>query len=159
MRKIQAQPITDHSWILWEWGNRVGLLSEHVGEWNLLHNEGSMVQVTIDQIQEKLNWQIEFQTEADTSDTDVPCVTQIEGLPVKHDTPCDIELEPRITYAKTSKSKSRYAAGFWLIKFDTGWSGALCPKCTTLDQYGHEGPIQSKLEMNTILRQKNRSHK
>lgn len=155
MKKVQALPITDTSWILWEWGNRVGLLTTNGVEWHLINDAGIHSHDQLDALQIKVSYEIEFQQQ-ESDDTDT-ITLDIQGWPVKHAHVHDVELEPRISYAKTPKSKSRHAAGYWIIQFDTGWSGALCPKCNTLDQYVHEGPFVSKLEMNVMLNKKNRT--
>lgn len=47
-------------------------------------------------------------------------------------------------YTKTSKSKSYYCAGYYLIKFNHGWAKAYCPKFITLNRYEHRGPFKTK---------------
>lgn len=47
-------------------------------------------------------------------------------------------------YAKTSKSKSFYCAGHYLVKFHRHWAVATCPKLITLNRYKFQGPFKSK---------------
>lgn len=55
-------------------------------------------------------------------------------------------------YTKTSKSKSYYCAGYYIIKFNNGWVKSYCPKFITLNRYEFQGPFTSKEEMNEALK-------
>jgi hypothetical protein len=54
-------------------------------------------------------------------------------------------------YAKSSKSKSLYCAGYYVIKFRKGWVKSFCPKLITLERYPFQGPFKTELEMRSIL--------
>jgi len=54
-------------------------------------------------------------------------------------------------YAKSSKSKSLYCAGYYVIKFRKGWVKSFCPKLITLERYPFKGPFKTELEMRTVL--------
>ena len=54
-------------------------------------------------------------------------------------------------YAKSSKSKSLYCAGYYVIKFRKGWVKSFCPKLITLERYEYQGPFKTEAEMITIL--------
>lgn len=55
-------------------------------------------------------------------------------------------------FTKTSKSKSYYCAGYYIIKFNTGWVKGICPKFITLNRYEYQGPFKTKEEMQEQLR-------
>ena len=55
-------------------------------------------------------------------------------------------------YTKTSKSKSYFCAGYYIIKFNNGWIKSFCPKFITLNRYDYQGPYKTKLEMQEQLR-------
>lgn len=55
-------------------------------------------------------------------------------------------------YTKTSKSKSYYCAGYYIIKFNNGWVKSYCPKFITLNRYEFQGPFKTKAEMQEALR-------
>ena len=55
-------------------------------------------------------------------------------------------------YTKTSKSKSYYCAGHYIIKFNNGWVKSSCPKFITLNRYEFQGPFKTKAEMQEQLR-------
>lgn len=54
-------------------------------------------------------------------------------------------------YAKSSKSKSQYCAGYYVIKFRKGWVKSFCPKLITLERYPYHGPFKSEAEMKAVL--------
>lgn len=58
-------------------------------------------------------------------------------------------------YTKTSKSKSFFCAGYYIIKFNHGWSKAYCPKYITLNRYEYQGPFKTKDDMNAALKAEN----
>jgi len=55
-------------------------------------------------------------------------------------------------YTKTSKSKSYYCAGYYIIKFNNGWVKSYCPKFITLNRYEFKGPFKTKAEMQEQLK-------
>ena len=55
-------------------------------------------------------------------------------------------------YTKNTKSKSYYCAGYYIIKFNTGWAKAYCPKAITLNRYEYRGPYKTKELMQENLR-------
>lgn len=61
-------------------------------------------------------------------------------------------------YAKSSKSKSLYCAGYYVIKFRKGWVKSFCPKLITLERYPFKGPFKTELEMRTILNTVSKEH-
>lgn len=60
-------------------------------------------------------------------------------------------------FAKSSKSKSRYCAGYYIIKFRKGWVKSFCPKLITLERYKFLGPFKTEQEMKTMLNMVNKN--
>lgn len=54
-------------------------------------------------------------------------------------------------FAKSSKSKSQYCAGYYVIKFKKNWVKSFCPKLITLERYKYFGPYKTEAEMKTVL--------
>jgi hypothetical protein len=54
-------------------------------------------------------------------------------------------------YAKSSKSKSLYCAGYYVIQFRKGWVKSFCPKLITLERYPYQGPFKTEAEMRSVL--------
>ena len=55
-------------------------------------------------------------------------------------------------FTKSDKSKSLYAAGYYIIKFDKGWVKSFCPKLITIERYNSKGPFKTEIEMRSELR-------
>jgi hypothetical protein len=60
-------------------------------------------------------------------------------------------------YAKSSKSKSLFCAGYYVIKFHKGWRKAFCPKLITLERYPYKGPFKTEDEMKSQLTKVNKN--
>ena len=56
-----------------------------------------------------------------------------------------------LIYAKSSKSKSLYCAGHYIIKFRKGWVRSFCPKLITLERYPYQGPFKTEEDMKVAL--------
>ena len=54
-------------------------------------------------------------------------------------------------FTKSKKSKSLYAAGYYIIKFDKGWVRSFCPKLVTLEKYEYKGPFKTDFTMRQEL--------
>jgi hypothetical protein len=54
-------------------------------------------------------------------------------------------------FSKSDKSKCRYCAGYYVIKFKKGWVKSYCPKLITLDRYPFQGPFKTEAEMKSVL--------
>jgi len=79
----------------------------------------------------------------------------VHGFPVKQK-PWNILWDVRHhfpIYTKTSKSKSYYCAGYYLIKFNNGWVKSNCPKYITLNRYPFKGPFKSMAQAQEMLRE------
>jgi hypothetical protein len=60
-------------------------------------------------------------------------------------------------FAKSSKSKSQYCAGYYVIKFRKGWVKSFCPKLITLERYPYHGPFKTEQEMKFVLNTVNKN--
>jgi hypothetical protein len=56
-------------------------------------------------------------------------------------------------YSKNVKSRSLYCAGYFIIKMNTGWATAFCPKNITLSRYEYLGPYQTGIEAKAQLKE------
>lgn len=82
-----------------------------------------------------------------------------ENLNQIYDFPCsctpyepiyDIKKKLPLFY-KSSKSKSQYCAGYYIIKFQKRWVKSFCPKLITLDRYSFKGPYKTEQEIKKLL--------
>lgn len=80
-------------------------------------------------------------------------ICDIEGYPTTkapHNAMFDIKRHLPL-FTKSEKSKSVFCAGYYLIKFNKGWTRAFCPKLVTIERYPFEGPFATELEMKQRL--------
>ena len=54
-------------------------------------------------------------------------------------------------FTKSEKSKSLYAAGYYIIRFEKGWVKSFCPKLITVERYEYKGPFKTSIEMKQEL--------
>lgn len=71
--------------------------------------------------------------------------TTLNGFPVKH-APINKISETPPYYTKEG-GKTQFAAGYWGLLFQNGWTGAFCPKVATIQTYETVGPFKNRLEM------------
>lgn len=50
-------------------------------------------------------------------------------------------------YAKSSKSRSFFCAGYYIVNLNNVWTKVFCPKLITLNRYEFFGPYKTKEEM------------
>ena len=50
-------------------------------------------------------------------------------------------------FTKSSKSKSQFCAGYYLIKFKKGWVKSFCPKLITLERNLYKGPFRDEKDL------------
>lgn len=78
---------------------------------------------------------------------------EIEGYPTTkepHNSMFDVKRHLPL-FTKSEKSKSVFCAGYYLIKFNKGWTRAFCPKLVTIERYPFEGPFTTEIEMKQRL--------
>lgn len=83
---------------------------------------------------------------------------QVYGYPTSvlpYNTMYDVKRKLPL-FTKSSKSKSLYCAGYYIIKFDKGWVKSFCPKLITVERYEAQGPFKTELEMRQELANANR---
>ena len=83
---------------------------------------------------------------------------EVHGYPasvVPHNTMYDVKRKLPL-FTKSSKSKSLYAAGYFIVQFEKGWVRSFCPKLATLEKYEFKGPYKTDLEMRQELSNANK---
>lgn len=94
------------------------------------------------------------------SDSDSHISKELYGFPtstIPYNTMYDVQRRLPL-FTKSSKSKSVYAAGYYIIKFDKGWVRSFCPKSVTIEKYPFKGPFKNDLQMRTELSNANRTN-
>lgn len=60
-------------------------------------------------------------------------------------------------FTKTAKSKTYFAAGYYVILFENnGWTGSFCPKISTLRGREYLGPFKTEHDKDIVLLRKRR---
>lgn len=82
---------------------------------------------------------------------------EIYGYPVKNKPYNPVwSVKQRLPiYAKSTKSKSLFCAGYYVIKFPKMWLKSFCPKLVTLERYPFKGPYKTLDEAKAILKEMN----
>lgn len=152
MKLINAKPIIDGKcWILEQDGQKIGTLRKEKKIYSV-DKQGIKMEVgTLNEVIEKLGIQFEQYSNPKTILTttqhsvyDYPCSSKPYG-------PLYNVVKKLPIYAKSTKSKSQYCAGYYVIQFRKGWVKSFCPKLITLERYPFKGPFKTELEMKTIL--------
>jgi hypothetical protein len=151
--------IPNKSWILENDGIKVGTLNKEKKGFSF-YRKG--IKVNIGDINEVNN---EFGVpifEEGIKRSKIPQVTTNNSI---YDYPCSSKpfnpvynIKKKLPiYAKSSKSKSLYCAGYYIIKFRKGWVKSFCPKLITLERYQYQGPFKTETEMRSSLNAMSRS--
>jgi hypothetical protein len=150
MTTIAKPLIPNKSWLLETDGLKIGTLSKERTSYSILKNGTKISVGTVKDVKEKLG--IVFYDTVKISKVDskefavyeFPCGSKPYGSVY------DIRKRLPI-YAKSTKSKSQYCAGYYVIKFRKGWVKSFCPKLITLDRYPFQGPFKTEIEMKQAL--------
>jgi len=148
--KIIARPILQNKfWILEDKGEKVGTISVNDEQYLFSGNAGTEIFTSLKSLQKKFN--IEF------SSTEQPVDNAMEKIVYGYPTSCmpfntmyDVKRKLPL-FTKSSRSKSLYCAGYYIIHFDKGWVKSFCPKLITVERYETQGPFKTELEMRTEL--------
>lgn len=141
---LTAKPIIkDKFWVVENDGEQVATIQTTPSGVTFVHNEKREKFVSIKMLKSKYNITIaKEQRIRKTSD-------------ISHDVygfPCDqrphnilLNVAKKLpVYSKTAKSKSLFCAGHYLVKYNTEYIHAYCPKLITLNRYEFLGPFLTK---------------
>jgi len=150
MTTVAKVLIPNKSWLLEDNGLKIGTLNKERSSYSIIKNGQKIPVGTAKDVKEKLG--ITFTESLKTVKTEVkefsvydfPCGSKPYGSVY------NIRKKLPI-YAKSSKSKSQYCAGHYVIKFRKGWVKSFCPKLITLERYPFHGPFKTESEMKQML--------
>jgi len=143
--------IPNKSWLLEQEGTKLGTLNKEKKVFSFIR-QGRRIEIgSIKDVKEKLG--VEF------SDTPGPTKVVKKNNHTVYDFPCSSKpynplynVQQRLPiYAKSTKSKSQYCAGYYVIQFRKGWVKSFCPKLITLERYPFKGPFKTEAEMRSVL--------
>jgi hypothetical protein len=150
MTTIAKPLIPNKSWLLETDGLKIGTLNKERSSYSILKNGQKISIGTVKDVKEKLGitfnekQKSEKVSNPENSVYDFPCGSKPFGSVY------NIRKKLPI-YAKSTKSKSQYCAGYYVIKFRKGWVKSFCPKLITLERYPFHGPFKTEMEMKQIL--------
>lgn len=150
MTTVAKVLVPNKSWLLEDNGLKIGTLNKERSSYSIIKNGQKIPVGTAKDVKEKLG--ITFTESLKTVKTEVkefsvydfPCGSKPYGSVY------NIRKKLPI-YAKSSKSKSQYCAGHYVIKFRKGWVKSFCPKLITLERYPFHGPFKTESEMKQML--------
>ena len=156
MKTIEAKTVLkDKFWIIEDKGVRLGTLSINDETYMLNTEEGTQVFNDLKKLKKYYNFDIIFSSsETTTAEAEN---NEVYGFPTScapYNTMYDVKKKLPL-FTKSTKSKSLYCAGYYIIHFDKGWVKSFCPKLITIERYENQGPFKSELEMRQALSKAN----
>ena len=149
--------VKDKFWIVEQNGQKLGTLQKAEDNgWIFLSKQDKKRQVfhTQESLFTKFGFGMFNETVIDKAQNEIPADNfDVHGYPCSqhpYNPMFDVQKQLPV-YTKTPKSKSQFAAGYYIICFEKGWRKAYCPKMITLSRYEYKGPIKTKLEMQQVL--------
>lgn len=151
---ITAKPvIADKFWILEEDGSRIGTLNSVNGKF-VLNRNGFNVELNDKNELSRfgITWHVTGREKGRIG------LVEVLGYPTDQENAFSIEETNGVpTFAKTAKSKVRFAAGHWGIKFPKGWVESFCPKLDTLTNYKHIGPFKDTMDLRVAIQREKKN--
>lgn len=152
MNAVAKVLIPNKEWIVEDHGEKIGSVAKRKRGYDFLRKGKKFEFKTLDEIKEELGITIvegsvkkQSNSEPDTYTIyDYPCSSK------PFESVYDVKKKLPL-FAKSSKSKSQYCAGYYVIKFRKGWVKSFCPKLITLDRYPYQGPFKTEQEMKSVL--------
>ena len=146
--------IPNKSWLIENRGEKLGTLNKEKSGYSILTNGQKYEVGNAKNVLEKLGIDITEQlvktkkvaTVKDATNTvyDFPCSSKAYN-------PVYNVRKKLPIYSKSTKSKSQYCAGYYVIQFRKGWVKSFCPKLITLERYLFKGPFRTEQEMRQQL--------
>lgn len=150
---VKAKEIVDGKfWIVESGGVRVGTLSLDEDQYMLSDTSGTHF-FTERQLKKKLGKELAWE-KLNITETHTLDVHGYSASVQPQNTMYDVKRKLPL-FTKSEKSKSLYAAGYYVIRFNKGWVKSFCPKLITLERYEYRGPFKTELEMRQELSKQN----
>lgn len=156
MSEVIAKPVVKNKfWIVEEDGNKIATIQAvDEGGFAYVYNEQREIFPTIKLLSNRYN--IEF-VKAEKPVKEKLEVYDVYGFPTPnrpHNEVLDVQRYLPI-YTKTSKSKSFFCAGYYIVRYSSTWVRAYCPKMITLNRYEYQGPFKSAERMLEAMKEAN----
>ena len=149
-KRIIAKPVLeDKFWILERQGKRVATISCSGDQYMLSTDTETHFFTSFKNLKTKFGFDVEFSSAEAESKID----KSVHGYPTScapYNTMYDVKRKLPL-FTKSTKSKSLYCAGYYIIHFDKGWVKSFCPKLITVERYETVGPFKTELAMRQEL--------
>lgn len=153
---IKAKPVLDDKfWIVEDEGVRVGTLSKN--DEGFVVTQKGKIEFYKSENQLKKKFGKNFLVAKIAGET--VNSRDVHGYPTRttpYNSMYDIKRNLPL-FTKSSKSKSVYCAGYYLIKFNVNWLKSYCPKLITVERNEYVGPFKTEFEMKAALSNVNRT--
>lgn len=155
MSAWKLKPVSDTAWILEKDGNRHSMVSATDQGLRVIGPLKRKLYADLADLSSELGSDVAMEPRDADGDAGEE-IGQVDGYPIKHSQVFDVVTEEIVTYSKTSGGRARFAAGYYAIRFDHGWTASYCPRLSTLTDNAYIGPFRSKLEMQNAISAKKR---
>lgn len=150
MSTLKAKCILkDKFWIVEKDKERIGTLSWNEDRYVFSNTEETSFFNNKNEVKKKFGIEISWDEPEKIVNTD----KEIHGYPtsvVPFNSMFDVQRKLPL-FTKSVKSKSLYAAGYYIIRFEKGWVKSFCPKVITVERYKFKGPFKTSIEMKQEL--------
>lgn len=151
--------VPNKTWIVNDQGTKIGTLNKEKKGYAFFRNGVKTPLQDISEVKEKFGADL-FRDNIES----IKSTSKLSDTKVIYDYPCSsrpynpvYNVKKKLPiYAKSSKSKSLYCAGYYIIQFKKGWVKSFCPKLITLERYPYQGPFKNENEMKNALNQINK---
>ena len=147
----KLKPLSENSWLLSSNGINIGVLSKtQVGNYNLLIKGANSIFKNKEEISEFFKEDI-FASIPEKSESSV--ITEINGYPTNSELVIIATSSDGLPLFYKNQTKNvLFSAGWYCLDFPKGWQPALCPKLSTLQTHGYQGPYKTESEMRLFLK-------
>jgi hypothetical protein len=130
--------LTNNSWIIRAGVTNSGLLFKNAEGYLYLSTTKRIEFKTMDDVIRRFG-----ALKEETRENKDTQLSAINGFPVRHESVIVISEDPALY---TKGTDVVFVAGYWGIKYNNGWTLALCPKQKTTQEYETAGPFRNRLE-------------
>jgi len=150
---INAEPMTEKSWILYEKTTRKGLMRlTNDEEYTILGGPNAGKYPDLKSLTDKLG-EVTFGKIKASAVQEKEIVGE---YPIKHDTYHEVEsIDSLSLYTKKEGSKDVYAAGYFSVNSKGKWQTSFSPRYKSLEDNEYHGPFKSKMEADQETKMEN----
>lgn len=157
MSVVSKELIPNKEWIIEGKDGKIGSISKRKKGYDFLRKGQKFEFKNIDEIKQELGITVlEQKNQVVETEKDAHVIYDYPCSSKPFDSVYNVKKKLPL-FAKSSKSKSQYCAGYYVIKFRKGWVKSFCPKLITLERYTYFGPFKTDAEMRATLNSVNKS--